>query len=52
MQLPRSLADFNKKVTNPIQSRWAGRFRPWIILVHTGPEWAHLSHTDVGVAAR
>lgn len=36
MQLPRSLADFNKKVTNPIQSRWAGRFRPWIILVHIG----------------
>lgn len=36
MRLPRSLARFNKKVTNPIQSRWAGRLRPWIILVHTG----------------
>jgi len=36
MQLPRSLARFNKKVTNRIQSRWAGQLRPWIILVHTG----------------
>jgi deazaflavin-dependent oxidoreductase (nitroreductase family) len=36
MQLPRSLARFNRKVVNPIQSRWAGQLRPWIILVHTG----------------
>jgi deazaflavin-dependent oxidoreductase (nitroreductase family) len=36
MRLPRRLARFNKKVTNPIQSLWAGRVAPWIILVHTG----------------
>jgi deazaflavin-dependent oxidoreductase (nitroreductase family) len=36
MRLPRSLARFNTRVTNPIQSRWAGRISPWIILVHTG----------------
>lgn len=36
MRLPRALARFNKVVTNRIQSRWAGRLLPWIILVHTG----------------
>jgi deazaflavin-dependent oxidoreductase (nitroreductase family) len=36
MRLPRSLARFNTRVTNPIQSRWAGRLAPWIVLVHTG----------------
>jgi len=36
MQLPRSMARFNKRVTNPIQSRYAARIPPWIMLVHVG----------------
>ena len=36
MRLPRALARFNKVVTNRVQSRWAGRLQPWIILVHVG----------------
>jgi hypothetical protein len=36
MRLPRSLARFNTKVTNPLQSLWAGELAPWIILEHTG----------------
>jgi deazaflavin-dependent oxidoreductase (nitroreductase family) len=36
MRLPRSLARFNTKVTNPLQSLWAGKLAPWIILEHTG----------------
>jgi deazaflavin-dependent oxidoreductase (nitroreductase family) len=36
MHFPRSLARFNKVVTNPIQGIWAGRVVPWIIMLHTG----------------
>ncbi len=34
--MPRSLAPVNRRVVNPIESRWAARLPPWIILVHTG----------------
>ncbi|WP_017936158.1 nitroreductase family deazaflavin-dependent oxidoreductase [Nocardioides sp. Iso805N] len=36
MHLPRALAAFNRKVTNPIQRRWAGRIPGHAIIVHVG----------------
>ena len=36
MQLPRSIAVFNKYVTNHVQRLWAGVVPPWAIVVHTG----------------
>jgi deazaflavin-dependent oxidoreductase (nitroreductase family) len=34
--LPRSLARFNKKVTNRIQGLWAPWLPPWAVIVHKG----------------
>lgn len=36
MHLPRALAAFNRKVTNPIQRRWAGRIPGHAIIEHVG----------------
>jgi deazaflavin-dependent oxidoreductase (nitroreductase family) len=36
MHLPRALAAFNRRVTNPIQRRWAGRIPGHAIIEHTG----------------
>lgn len=36
MTLPRRLARFNRRVTNPIARRFAGRARPFVILHHRG----------------
>lgn len=36
MSLPRSLARFNKKVTNRIQGLWAPWLPPWAVIVHKG----------------
>jgi deazaflavin-dependent oxidoreductase (nitroreductase family) len=36
MKLPRGLARFNKRVTNPIQRRWAPYVAPWAMVSHIG----------------
>jgi deazaflavin-dependent oxidoreductase (nitroreductase family) len=36
MHLPRALAAFNRRVTNPIQRRWAGRIPGHAIIEHVG----------------
>lgn len=36
MPLSRSIARANRKITNPITRRFAGRLAPFAILVHTG----------------
>jgi deazaflavin-dependent oxidoreductase (nitroreductase family) len=36
MQLSRSVARFNRSVTNRIQGLWAPFLPPWIMLQHTG----------------
>lgn len=36
MKLPRGLARFNKRVTNPIQRRWAPYVAPWAMVEHVG----------------
>lgn len=36
MRLPRSVARFNKVVTNPIQRRWAPYLPPWAMVHHVG----------------
>ena len=35
-QVPRSVARFNKRVTNPIQMRWAPYVPPWAVIEHLG----------------
>lgn len=36
MAFPRSLARFNKKVTNRIQGLWAPYLPPWAVIIHKG----------------
>lgn len=36
MQIPQSVARFNRRVTNPIQRLWAGRAPTFGILEHVG----------------
>ncbi len=36
MHAPRALAAFNRRVTNPIQRRWAGQIPFHAIIEHTG----------------
>lgn len=36
MHLPRALAVFNRRVTNPLQLRWAGRLPGYAIIEHVG----------------
>ncbi|AUN40198.1 nitroreductase family deazaflavin-dependent oxidoreductase [Tsukamurella tyrosinosolvens] len=36
MQLPQSLARFNRRVTNPVQRLWAGWAPSFAIVEHTG----------------
>jgi deazaflavin-dependent oxidoreductase (nitroreductase family) len=36
IRIPRAVARFNRIVTNPIQSVYAGRLPPWAVIVHTG----------------
>lgn len=36
MQLPQSLARFNRRVTNPVQRLWAGRAPGFAIIEHRG----------------
>ncbi|MGB3305281.1 MAG: nitroreductase family deazaflavin-dependent oxidoreductase [Thermomicrobiales bacterium] len=36
MPLSRSIARANRKITNPITRRFAGRLAPFAILIHTG----------------
>lgn len=52
MHLPRALAAFNRRVTNPIQRRWAGRI-PWHAIVeHTGRRSGRVYRTPVLCFAR
>jgi deazaflavin-dependent oxidoreductase (nitroreductase family) len=36
VKLPRSVARFNRVVTNPIQGRWAWGLPPWAVICHRG----------------
>ncbi|MEA2525641.1 MAG: hypothetical protein QOF73_2868 [Thermomicrobiales bacterium] len=36
MPFPRSLARINRRITNPVARRFAGRVPPFAIVVHTG----------------
>jgi deazaflavin-dependent oxidoreductase (nitroreductase family) len=52
LRLPRVLADFNRRISNPIQSRWAGRLPPWAIIEHTGRKSGRTYRTPVLAATR
>ncbi|HVX55948.1 nitroreductase family deazaflavin-dependent oxidoreductase [Nocardioides sp.] len=47
MHLPRALAAFNRRVTNPIQRRWAGRIPGHAIIEHTGRRSRRIYRTPV-----
>ena len=47
MQLPRSLARFNKKVTNRVQGIWAPWLPPWAVIVHKGRKSGRRYETPV-----
>jgi len=47
MHLPRALAAFNRRVTNPIQRRWAGRIPGYAIIEHTGRRSGRTYRTPV-----
>lgn len=46
------MARFNRVVSNPIQSRWAGRLPPWAIIEHTGRKSGATYRTPVLAATR
>ena len=47
MPLPQRLARFNRRVTNPIANRVAGRVPPLAIIVHTGRRSGRTYRTPV-----
>lgn len=47
MHLPRGLASFNRRVTNPIQRRWAGRLPFYAIIEHVGRRSGRVYRTPV-----
>ncbi len=47
MPLPRSLARFNKKVTNRIQGLWAPWLPPWAVIIHKGRKSGRSYQTPV-----
>jgi deazaflavin-dependent oxidoreductase (nitroreductase family) len=47
MHLPRALAAFNRRVTNPIQRRWAGRIPGHAIIEHIGRRSGRTYRTPV-----
>ena len=49
MPLPERLARFNRRVTNPIARRFAGRVPPFGIVVHTGRRTGRRYDTPVWV---
>lgn len=49
MQLPQRLAQFNRRVTNPIQKLWAGQVPPFGILEHVGRRSGRQYRTPLNV---
>lgn len=49
MPLPRALARFNRIVTNPVQSVWAGRLPGFVIVEHVGRKTGRRYRTPVNV---
>lgn len=47
MQLPEWLARANKKITNPIQRRWAPYLPPWAMVHHVGRSSGRIYSTPV-----
>ncbi|CQD10372.1 deazaflavin-dependent nitroreductase family protein [Mycobacterium europaeum] len=49
MQMPQTLARFNRHVTNPVQRLWAGWLPPYGIVEHVGRRSGTLYRTPVTV---
>jgi deazaflavin-dependent oxidoreductase (nitroreductase family) len=52
MPLPRGLARFNRKVTNPLAERISGRVPGWGILIHRGRRTGRAYRTPLAVFSR
>lgn len=52
IRLPRALAGFNRRVTNTVQSHWAGRLPPWAIIEHVGRRSGKTYRTPVLAATK
>lgn len=47
VQMPRAVARFNKRITNPIQRQYAWLLPPWSVIVHHGRRSGRLYRTPV-----
>lgn len=52
LQLPRGVARFNRRVTNPIQRTYAWLLPPWAIVVHRGRRSGRTYRTPVNAFKR
>ena len=52
IQAPRALARFNRVVTNPIQSKYAGTLPPYAIVLHNGRRSGRAYRTPVLASKR
>jgi deazaflavin-dependent oxidoreductase (nitroreductase family) len=46
-QVPRSVARFNKRYTNPLQMHWAPYLPPWAVIEHIGRRSGRTYETPV-----
>ncbi len=46
-RVPRVVARFNKRVTNPLQLNWASYLPPWAVIEHVGRRSGHRYLTPV-----
>ncbi|MDQ6804277.1 MAG: nitroreductase/quinone reductase family protein [Actinomycetota bacterium] len=47
VKIPRSVARFNRVVTNPIQRQWAWLLPPWAVVCHRGRRSGRVYRTPV-----
>jgi deazaflavin-dependent oxidoreductase (nitroreductase family) len=52
MQIPRTVARFNKRINNPIQRQYAWLLPPWSVIVHRGRRSGRLYRTPVNAFRR
>jgi deazaflavin-dependent oxidoreductase (nitroreductase family) len=52
MRLPRSMARFNRVVTNRVQGLWAPYLPPWVMVIHRGRRTGREYRTPVLASVR
>jgi deazaflavin-dependent oxidoreductase (nitroreductase family) len=51
-QVPRVVARVNRRITNPVQMRWAPYLPPWAVIEHTGRRSGRTYQTPVIVSIK